>query len=177
MRNIVAMSLAAGVAMGLAGYSLAGSDRVSFPAGYAESFVLYNTVDRPDRKTVRFMYVSPKTHAEAAAGKPIPDGTILVMEDHKAKLDPAGEAERGPDGRLIASDEITNVFVMEKRAGWGEAYPPETRNGDWDYAWYLADGAPKADASFDGCFACHQNRAGRDFNFTYTKYLIDRDGM
>ncbi|MDK1388831.1 cytochrome P460 family protein [Sinorhizobium sp. 8-89] len=176
MRKIVAISLAAVFATGLVGYSLAGPDRVAFPSGYAERFVLYNTVDRPDRKTIRFMYVSPETHPKAKAGEPAPDGTILIMEDHRAKLDASGSVEFGPDGRLVPTDQITNIFVMEKRTGWGDAYPPEVRNGDWDYAHYLPGGAPKADATFDGCFSCHRNRSGRDFNFTYTKYLMDREG-
>jgi hypothetical protein len=176
MRKIISISLAAVLVNGLVGYTLAGPDRVTFPSGYAERFVLYNTVDRPDRKIIRFMYVSPESHAKAKAGEPVPEGTILVMEDHRAKLDATGSVELGPDGRLVATDEITNIFVMEKRAGWGEAYPPEMRNGDWDYAHYLPDGAPKADATFDGCFSCHRNRSGRDFNFTYTKYLMDRAG-
>ncbi|MGK9169274.1 cytochrome P460 family protein [Inquilinus limosus] len=175
MRKVIAASLASAVIIGVSGYTLAGPDRVALPANYAERFVLYNTVDRPDRKTIRFMYVSPETHAEAKAGAPIPDRTVLIMEDHRAKLEASGSAELGPDGRLIPTDEIVNIFVMEKRAGWGDAYPPETRNGDWDYAQYLPNGMPKPDVNFNGCFVCHKNRADRDFNFTYTKYLMDRD--
>lgn len=175
--NAIAVSVAASVAAVYAGYVLAGPDRVAFPAGYAERFVRYNAVDRPDRKTVRFMYVSPESHAQAKAGEPIPDGTVLVMEDHRAKLDASGNAEIGSDGRLVGTDEILNIFVMEKRAGWGAVYPADKRNGDWDYAWYLPGGSPKADAKFDGCFACHQSRADRDYTFTYMKYLMDRKGQ
>lgn len=176
MRNSIAISLAAIIATSIAGYTIAGPDRVAFPSGYADHYMLYNKVDRPDRKIIRFMYVSPESHAKAKAGELIPNGTVLVMEDHRAKVDASDNVVLGPDGRLVATDQITNIFVMEKREGWGAAYPPEKRNGDWDYAQYLPDGTAKADASFDGCFTCHLNRSGRDFNFTYTKYLMDRDG-
>lgn len=175
MRAIIAIGVAGVMAISVAGYTLAGPDRVALPSDYAERFVVYNTVDRPDRQIVRFMYVSPDSHARAKAGEPIPEGTVIIMEDHQARLDASENPEFGPDGRLMPTDEIGNVFVMEKRTGWGEAYPPEMRNGDWDYATYLADGSPRPDATFDGCFACHKNRADRDFNFTYTKYLMDRD--
>ena len=176
MRKAVALTAAFGLGTVLAGSTLAGPDRVAFPTGYAEKFIIYNMVDRPDRNIVRFMYVSPDSHAEAIGGAPAPDGTILIMEDHPAELDADGNPVTGPDGRLVPSREVTNVFVMEKQAGWGDAYPDDVRTGDWDYAWYLADGSPRPEASFDGCFSCHMNRAGADFTFTYSAYLRDRDG-
>lgn len=154
---------------------LADPDRIVFPAGYVDNFVLYNIVDRLDRNVVRFMYVSPDSHVMAAGGAPAPDGSILIMEDHPAQMDADGNPVLGPDGRLVAGDAVTNVFVMEKQPGWGDSIPADLRNGDWDYAWFLADGEPKQDAGFEGCFTCHANRAASDFTFTYSNYLLDRD--
>lgn len=176
MRKSLILPAAVGLSALLAGSTLAGPDRVAYPAGYAQNFIVYNMVDRPDRNIVRFMYVSPDSHAEAVGGAPAPDGTILIMEDRPAALDADGNPLTGPDGRLVPSQEVTNVFVMEKQPGWGDAYPPDVRNGDWDYAWYLADGSPRPEASFDGCFSCHMNRDAADFTFTYSAYLRDRDG-
>jgi len=152
----------------------AGPERVSFPADYQQKFTNYLQVDRHDRKTVRFMYANPAAIEKAEPGAPLPNGTVLVMEDHKAQLDSAGNPVTDADGRFVPTAEITNIFVMEKQAGWGEAYSPEMRNGDWDYAWFVAGGQRKADAEFDGCFACHQSRAERDYTFTFAKFLIDR---
>ncbi len=164
--------LSAGLAVVVGAWG--GPERVLFPADYRQAFVNYLQVDRIDRKTVRFMYVDPTSLERAKAGTPLPDGTVLVMEDHKAVVDAAGSPVTNREGRLVPTAEITNVFVMEKRAGWGDDYPPDTRNGDWDYAWFLPDGQRKADAKFDGCFACHKPRAERDYTFTFMKFLIDR---
>jgi hypothetical protein len=147
--------------------SLAGPERVVFPASYAKDFLHYNTVDRPDRKRVRLLYVNATAHAAARPGEPLPYGTILVMEDRDAAVDESGNLKRDNEGRLIPTDIVSNVFVMEKQKGWGEAFSASIRNGDWDYAWYLADGMPKADATFDGCFSCHLPRREKDFTFTY----------
>jgi hypothetical protein len=160
-------------AIGLPAASGAGPEKVAYPNNYQTEFVRYITIDRPDRKIVRWFYVNPEALAAAAPGEDLPDGTVLIMEDHKARLD-AGEAPVvDAQGRFISTDEVTNVFVMEKQPGWGEEYPPEKRNGEWEYAWFLPDGSRKADAQFDGCFACHLHRAERDFTFTFAKYVID----
>jgi hypothetical protein len=171
MNRKLAMAAATSMAL-LPAAGHAGPELVAFPAGFAGEFVLYNRVDRPDRKTVRFMYANPAAVGAARPGEPIPHGTVLVMADHKARLDgerPVTDAE----GRLVPTDELVNVFVMEKRPGWGAEYPVEKRNGEWEYAWFLADGTRKADAKFDGCFACHLNRAGRDYTFTFAKFVLD----
>jgi hypothetical protein len=157
----------------LASGALAGSEQVAYPEGYAIGFARYFTVDRPDRSIVRFFYVNREALEAAVAGEDLPYGTVLVMEDHKVRMRADEQAVVDAQGRLIPTDEVTNVFVMEKRAGFGEAYPPEKRNGEWEYAWFLPDGPRKADAQLDGCFSCHLNRADRDFTFTFYKYLLD----
>jgi hypothetical protein len=99
----------------------AGTELVAFPTGFAGEFVPYNRVDRPDRKTVRFMYANPAAVEAARPGEPIPHGTVLVMADHKARLD--GERRvTDAEGRLVPTDEVVNVFVMEKQPGWGAGY-------------------------------------------------------
>jgi hypothetical protein len=71
------------------------------------------------------------------------------------------------DGRMIADKMTGNRFVMEKNATWS------TDNEDWDYAWYVADGSPRPEANFEGCFSCHAYRTDRDYTFTYWKYVSD----
>jgi hypothetical protein len=153
--------------------AVAGPERVDWPEDFANAYTLYLQVDRPDRKRVRMMYVNPEADAQASADA-LPDGTVLVMADKDAELDADGNPVIGPDGRFVPTGDFTNIFVMEKGAGWGADQPADMRNGDWDYAWFLPDGTLKADAKYDGCFSCHTYREERDFTFTYTKFLIDQ---
>jgi hypothetical protein len=175
MRWTAALAPGIGVLM-FATTVVAEPQKIAYPGGYQDEFIEYLRVDRPDRKIVRFMYVNPAAHEAAQPGEPLPDGTVLVMEDHKARLGAGEEAETDAEGRLVPTDEVTNVFVMEKRERFGEEYPPEKRNGEWEYAWFLPDGSRKADAEFDGCFSCHLSRAERDFTFTFYKYVRDEKG-
>ena len=160
--------LAALAALALPPALQAGPDAVALPDAYQTRFVNYLDVDRYDRKRVRKMYVNPEALEAAVAGEPLPDGTVLIMEDHDARTDADGALIFGPDGRLIGEDPVVNIFVMEKNAAW------DTANETWDYAWYLPDGSPRPDASFDGCFSCHANRTERDYTFTFWKYVADR---
>jgi len=161
-------ALMCGGAMLAGGTLLAGPDEVKLPDNYQAEFINYLDVDRLDRNRVRKMYVNPAALDAAVAGEPLPDGTVLIMEDHDAELAAGGEPKFDDSGRLIAQDAVTNIFVMEKNAAWS------TANGAWDYAWYLADGTSRPDADFSGCFACHTSRAERDYTFTFWKFVSDR---
>jgi hypothetical protein len=175
MKRVLNFALAAGAAVFVSAPLLATPERVKLPEKYSSDFVLYNKVDRPDRKRVRFMYVNPEAHAQAKPGEMLPEGTVLVMEDHDAVVGADGNPVLDKDGRLMPTDARTAVFVMEKRAGFGAAneLPPEKDNGDWDYAAYKADGSPNLEAKLENCFACHMPRASRDFTFTYFKNVED----
>src|SRR3546814_14682440 len=98
----------------------AGPERVAFPSGYGDKFVRYLDVDRPDRKIKRIFYVNPGALESAEAGKELPYGTVLIMEDHPVELESGEPPRRDAEGRFIATEEITHVFVMEKQPGWGE---------------------------------------------------------
>lgn len=151
----------------------AGPELVDYPEGYGRDFVLYDKIDKPERKIVRFMYVDPASDAAATAGEALPYGTVLVMEDHPVELD-GEEPVLDAQGRLVPTDEIRNVFVMEKQPGWGAEYPEELRNGEWEYARFLADGNRLADAQFTGCFECHKGQAEEDYTFSFYTYLRQR---
>ena len=175
-----ALSILTGAALSLtlSANALAGPERIDFPEDYRTAFIEYIRIDRPDRGITRFFYVNPEAMAAAVPGEDLPQGTVLVMEDRKVVVDGAGDPVPDAEGRFRPTDEITNVFVMEKQPGWGAAYPPEMRNGDWDYAWFNPDGTARHTdpARFTGCFSCHGNRAGRDYTFTFYKYLLDTRG-
>ena len=155
-----------------------GPDKVTLPEGYQSHFVRYTTVDKPERKPpiVRFMYVNPKSLAASQAGGPAPQGTVLVMEDHKAQLDAEGKAVTDARGRFVPTTELTNVFVMEKQPGWGAEYSAEQRNGEWEYAWYQPNGDRKVGdfVKFERCFACHKgNVEDQDFTFTFAPFVAE----
>lgn len=158
----------------ITGPLLAGPDRVAWPEGFETGWLPYNTVDRPDRKRVRFMYVNPEADTAARPGEPLPDGTVLVMADRNAKLDASGNSMLDPEGRLVPEGDFTAIFVMEKQFGWGQGQPPDMRNGDWDYAAFKPDGTLNTETDTSGCFACHNNRPAHDFTFTFFKNVLDR---
>lgn len=152
----------------------AGTELVAFPSGFATDFVRYEVVDRPDRKIARFMYINRAAWEAAKAGEPLPDGTVVVMEDHEVRMNgekPVTDAQ----GRMIPTDVTTNVFVMEKRAGWGAEYPPELRNGEWEYAWFGPDGA-RSEKPLNRCFECHKAQEAEDYTFTTFRAVQGRGG-
>jgi hypothetical protein len=55
---------------------------------------------------------------------------------------------------------------MEKRTGWGAAYPPEKRNGEWEFQAFNADRSVNSGENLDRCFSCHKSQSGQDFVFT-----------
>lgn len=172
------LSVIAAILLIGSGTASAGPEKVAYPEGFATSFVRYATVDKPDRKPpiTRFLYVNREALAAAAAGMPLPYGTVIVMEDHLAQLDDAGAPVTNADGGFVPTAEIGNVFVQEKGRGWGADYPAETRNGEWEYGWFLADGSPKPDAKFGRCSECHKGVEDQDYNFTLSPFVDDVKG-
>jgi hemoglobin len=173
MLPAAAIAASAGAAA-LAQGTPTGPDRVAFPAGFEKDFVLYNVTDRFDTKRARHHFINREALAKAEPGKPLPDGTILVMQDHEVELDAAGAPVLDGRGRMKPTGKTGNVGVMEKRAGWGQAIPAALRNGDWDYASYLAGGQRNPNVrNQDSCFTCHLSRADRDWTFVAYRNVID----
>jgi hypothetical protein len=144
----------------------AGPDNVKFPVNYAKG-VLYHTVDRADLKQFRELFITRYALDEAKSGRPLPSGTVITMVNYKAKLGGDGQPEKDGNGRFIKTDEIAGIVVMEKRMGWGAEYPPDMRNGEWEYRVFAADGTVNAKADLKPCFTCHlQKVPTQDFVFT-----------
>lgn len=160
-----------------AGWSaLAVTEQVAFPFDYARGFFLYNWIEHPTLSppVIRNLYVNKETKDAAKPGEPVPYNTLLVMEERLAMTHPeTGAPLRDAYGRMRPTENIKNVFVMAKRPGLGSDRPVEKRNGEWEYAWFSAEGARVKGQSMDSCFECHQNRAARDFNFTFSKWVTD----
>jgi cytochrome P460 len=136
----------AGAAMlaALAWQALAAGDRVALPGGYATG-VHYATVKRGN--ITEELFTSRATIAAVKSGQPVPSGTVITMEDYR-------------DGKLF------RYVVMEKRTGWGADYPPDKRNGEWEFQAFNADKSVNRNENLDRCFACHKGQERQDFVFT-----------
>lgn len=148
-----------------------GPENIAFPANFEREFIRYATVDKPDRKIVRFLYVNREAFEAARPGEPLPYGSVIVMADKRARLDAAGNPLKDLDGRIITEADYTVVAVQQKERGWGEGYGPERRNGEWEYASFTPSGE-RRNVSLDGCFSCHlQARPQQDYAFQFWDYV------
>lgn len=148
-----------------------GPHNVRFPAEFRASFVRYTTIEKPDRNIVRMLYVNREALAGAAAGAPLPNGTIIVMEDRAVRIGLDGSPERDAAGRLVPLPDVVEIHVQEKRTGWGVGYPDSLRNGAWEYARFRPDGR-QIEGPVEACFACHkEKRSGQDFTFSLWDFV------
>ena len=145
----------------------AGGDKIAFPENYDKG-VMYLSMDRPDTKQYRDYFVTPAAVDALKKGEVAPSGTVITSVIYKAKLDADGNPVKDADGRFIKTD-LAAFAVMEKRAGWGAEYPPEKRNGEWEYQVFGADKKVNDKANLGACFDCHKPHAGDDFLFTGDK--------
>jgi len=137
--------------------AVAGADdnRVGFPKDYRATFENYISLDRTqnDDQVIR-LFANEKALAAATAGEELPDGSVLVAEIYKAKKNAEGEVVESSLGRRIR-DKFAAVAVMEKQKGWGEKFPEELKNGDWDFAIFSPKGERLAGKDVNACRACH----------------------
>jgi len=146
----------------------AGPDKVAFPK--YQTHVLYDVLDQPENKEIRELYVNPEALKNLKVGQSLPSGTVLSAPTFKAVLDDKGEMVRDVNGRLIRG-RLDRVVVMEKRTGWGSEYPPEIRNGEWEYGRFGPEGKLSANVNYTGCFQCHKPKAEQDFVFSLSQLL------
>lgn len=172
MRRLLLAASAALLALS-AGSTFADETRISFPQGYT-SWPSFGAIDRYDRKSVRTFYVNPDALAKSMAGQPAPDGTVLVMDERKARLGADGSPERDAEGRFLKTDEVMQVAIQANGPGWGAEYGPEKQNRNWEYANFKGDGSRIEGLKYDACFTCHLNRKERDYTFVFAKFLQDR---
>lgn len=148
-----------------------GPHNIELPADWAARFIRYTTVDKPDRKIIRNIYINPEAFAALRPGQPIPYGAIVVMADQRARLDAQGNPLLDANGRLIPEPAFVAIAVQQKERGWGEGYGPDLRNGEWEYARFNAQTGARMEGPLTACFTCHlQARAQQDFTFTTWDY-------
>ena len=142
--HMIAAALTFGALSTLGWQATAGGDLVTFPETYAQG-VNFATVKRGS--TTEQLFTNRATIDAVKSGQPVPSGTVITMEDYR-------------DGKLF------RYFVMEKRAGWGAGYPPDKRNGEWEFQAFNADKSVNHNENLDRCFACHKSQERQDFVFT-----------
>jgi hypothetical protein len=110
---------------------------VKFPENYDKG-INYATVIRGNVREEA--YTSREAIEAVQNGQPIPNGTVITLE-------------------IYEDEELFDIFVMEKRTGWGDQNPPDTpRNGDWLYQEFNADRSVGYDIGIGRCFTCHANQ-------------------
>lgn len=163
--HTLATALALAVAATLAGQVRAGGELVKFPERYAEGVRLSRPVGERGN-IVEEIFTSRAAIDAVKRGQPIPSGTVITLVEYKAKLDDQGNPLKDASGRLIKG-EISRYVVMEKRTGWGAEYPPEKRNGEWEYQAFKADKSVNDKEDLNRCFSCHKAKEQQDFVFTF----------
>jgi hypothetical protein len=154
----------------------AAGDKIVFPERYAEG-VMYTTLDQPANQKpsptrlenaaqYRKFYATAATIKALRSGEPIPSGAVITAVKYLATLDPHGNPIKHENGRFVRGD-LIGFSVMEKRTGWGAAYPPEIRNGEWEFQEFTADRTPNDKVNLLACFQCHRSQAHKDFLFTF----------
>ncbi|MGI9525047.1 MAG: cytochrome P460 family protein [Hyphomicrobiaceae bacterium] len=139
----------------LTGSAKGEGDRIAFPKDYRDKLVNYLSLDRTQNDDQVIRLFAPKSALEAAnSGTEIPYGTVIVAEIYKAKKSENGKVLESSLGRRIR-DKFAAVAIMEKRKGWGEKFPEELRNGDWDFAIFKPTGERLAGKNLNACRSCH----------------------
>jgi plastocyanin len=138
-----------------------GPNKLAYPENWSQ-WQMYATVDRHDTKQYRELYTSAEAVAAARAGKPIPDGTTIVLAAYAAKVDEAGKPVKDATGRF-QKDKLVLVTAMQKKAGWGADIPEAIRNGDWIYQAFTPDGKVNDKANLTACYQCHLPFARDDY--------------
>jgi cytochrome c553 len=128
---------------------------VTFPEGYKDNFTKYHTLNFPATRQVRYYYGNKAAVAAAKAGKTLPDGSVLFVEVHSAKLGADGKPEMGSDGFFVP-EKLLFYTAMSRDAGWGKDIPDMLRNSDWNYAVFTTDKQHRAGANQAECLACHK---------------------
>ena len=128
---------------------------IAFPADYVQKFQNYLSLDRTqDADQIMRIFANATALEATKAGKPLPEGSTIVAEVYKAKVDKDGKVIVSSLGRRIR-DKLVLVGVMQKRGeGFGKDLPAELQNDGWEFAAFKPDGS-KADKDLNTCRACH----------------------
>jgi len=145
--------------------------KISIPDDYRSRFTVYRTTDfSAPRNQVRFNYANETALVAARAGKPLPDGSFILVATFSAALGSDGNPVKGPDGHFVPKDPVS-FNAMAREAGWGDAIPALLRDENWNFGTFKADRTSNA-GSQATCLGCHRGQAGASYLFSH-KELTD----
>ena len=145
---------------------LSGPELVELPTGYQDAFTHYAVINRPMKNQVVFTYANKVAVDSAQSSQILANGSVIVMEVYKAKLDEKGKPLSNDKG-LYLKDAMAAIVVMEKQKGWGNAYSEEIRNDDWEYAKYKQNKDKPINKDSIKCLKCHKQVEKKDFIFSF----------
>lgn len=118
---------------------------MEFPKDFPKGYAVYHEERNAEQKSLSRSFVNRVALEAARAGKPLPSGSSIVVENS-------------------VGGEVKSYAAMESRAGWGADIPELLRNGDWNYA--LFDAAKnRRDFNYARCLACHKPKADTSYVF------------
>ncbi len=138
--------------------------RVTFPQGFRDTYTRYHAMNFPATKQVRHFYANKVALQAAKTGKPLPDGSVVVVEVHTARLDFDDKPIIGADGFFVA-EHLVAYSTMARGKGWGADIPEMLRNENWNYAVFTPEGKPRTINQAE-CLACHKPLDKASFVFT-----------
>ena len=181
MMNTIARQLSASDIVNIAAYFSsqpgAGSQKTSdfmptiaktnaaMPADHRATFKRYHVANFPELKQVRHYFANATAVEAARAGKPLPNGSMLLTEVYSVKLDDRLELAKDGAG-LFVPNQLLFYSVMAREAGWGKDFPEILRNEDWNYAAFSSGREPRPGINHAECLACHKSMEKADFAFT-----------
>jgi cytochrome c553 len=138
---------------------------LTFPDDYKSSFVRYHTINFPATGQVRHYYANKAAVQAAQQGKPLPDGSYLLAEVYSAKKGADGKPETGRDGFFVP-EKLLLYTAMATGAGWGDGFPKELRNGNWNYAIFTLEKQHRPGVNQAECLGCHKPLDNVSYVFT-----------
>jgi cytochrome c553 len=143
------------------------STQMEFPKDFPNGFAVYYTDENTANKSIDNYYANSAAIQAARAGKPLPNGSVIMVAGFNVKLDANQQPIKDASGHLIA-DKPTYYSGMEVRDGWGDAIPELLRNGNWNYALFTPE-QKRGRNNYAMCLGCHKAKASDDYLFTLDK--------
>src|SRR5262249_45004077 len=124
----------------------------------------YHTINFPATRQVRYYYANKAAVDAAKAGKPLPDGSVLLTEVYAAKIE-GDKPVTGSDGFFVA-DKLILDTALAREAGGGKGIPELLGNENGTYAKSKADKQHRAGVNQAECLACHKPLNNVSYTFT-----------
>ncbi|NKB38343.1 MAG: hypothetical protein GKR93_14465 [Gammaproteobacteria bacterium] len=165
MSKIIAAILTLGISL----IAVAGGnpEHVQLPQDYKSEYTNYDTRTRSNGKQVAVLYAN-KAAIDSASDSSLAEGSTIIMEIYKKKMDENGKAMMDANG-LFEKGKFAAIAVMEKRANWDAGFDAAHRSGDWGFAIYNTDGTVKENKL--DCASCHVPLSSQDHLFSHSSLL------